>query len=124
MKSPQSEEDIEPTSHLDEESLAKIEGSAPIEELVEDLTQQDVLPSELGTVAAPDDLLSGGLDETGRWDEPIASHGVRADRIPLEDEDNLYVALVTEGVEEADEELRELDEAFEDELEKEEELEG
>jgi|GEM_PF-4600656 len=92
------------------------EGSPDIDELVEDLSQQNVLPSHNG--AALDDeesddnnnTLQGGLDESGRWDEPVGERGHRAARVPLEDEVAYAEKLVTGGLNEADEELRDLDE--------------
>ena len=92
------------------------EGSPDIDELVEDLSQQNVLPSHNGAALDDDESgddhhnIQGGLDETGRWDEPVGERGHRAARAPLEDEVAYAEKLVTGGLNEADEELRDLDE--------------
>lgn len=106
----------------DSEILDNPEGTDSIERIVEDLGQQDVLPIDGGSVDPPSETLNGGLDETGRWDEPIGTSGIRAERVPLEDETSSLVELVDEGLDEADEELRDLDELEEEELEAEDEL--
>lgn len=83
----------------------------PIEELIDDLAQQDYLPSPNDEIEVPPEPVTGGLDETGRWDEPIGERGHRSPIIAPNDEAVDAEKLVYEGVSEADEELRELDES-------------
>src|SRR5882757_7721209 len=86
--------------------------------VIEDLNQQDVLPSNEGDVipdtGEPEDE---ALTQAGSWDNPASDLGHRASKQPLEDEIKATEDLVNMGVDEADEELRELDE---DEIEEEE----
>ena len=98
-------------------------GVDPTEAVVDDLNQQDVLPSSEGGEA----ILDAGEDDdtaltqAGRWDDPASDLGHRASKQPLEDEIKASEDLVNMGVDEADEELRELDELDEEEEEKEDE---
>ena len=46
-----------------------------------------------------------GMEELAKWDEPPGAAGIRIKPIPPEDEDQT-VELVSEGIEEADRELR------------------
>ncbi|TLD72234.1 hypothetical protein FEM03_02435 [Phragmitibacter flavus] len=100
---PKNTPDIDPVS-------ADSTSADPVDEIVEDLTQQDVLPSVSGSLDEPEEPIVGGIDETGRWDEPIGERGHRAHRNPLDDETNYAELLVNDGLDEADEELRDLDE--------------
>src|SRR5687768_1074483 len=52
-----------------------------------------------------DPEVPAGMEELATWDEPPAAAGVRIKPIPPEDE-NQTVDLVSEGIEEADRELR------------------
>jgi hypothetical protein len=115
---PDHSSDLDPVTVSDNEDPNTADS---VEDIVEDLTQQDVLPSVTGSMEEPEDAIAGGIDETGRWDEPIGERGHRAQRHALDDETSYAEKLVSDGLDEADEELRELDE---DEEEKEEEEEN
>lgn len=93
----------------------------PVENVVEDLNQQDVLPSGTGADVIPEmETIVDPESQLSRWDEPMGEPGHRASRAPLEDEVNAVEELVQKGVSEADEELRDLDEEEEMEEENEE----
>jgi hypothetical protein len=86
----------------------------PVESVVEDLSQQDVLPSGNASDVIPDmETIVDPESQSGRWDEPMGEPGHRASRVPLEDEASAAEQLVDKGINEADEELRDLDEAEE-----------
>jgi hypothetical protein len=57
--------------------------------------------------------------QSGPWNEPMGEPGHRASKVPLEDETSAAELLVGKGVNEAEEELRDLDE--EEEMEEEQE---
>lgn len=83
----------------------------PVENVVEDLNQQDVLPSGSGSDVIPEmETIVDPESQVSRWDEPMGEPGHRASRTPLEDEASAAELLVGHGVDEADEELRDLDE--------------
>ena len=85
---------------------------------MEDLSQQDVLPSGSGSdVMAEAEALIDPDSPAGSWDDPMGELGHRANRIPLEDEVNPEEELVDKGANEAEEELHDLDE--EEEMEEE-----
>jgi hypothetical protein len=89
-----------------------------VESVVEDLSQQDVLPSGSGSdVMAEMETLIDPESQAGSWDDPMGELGHRASRVPLEDEVNPVEELVSQGANEAEEELRDLDE--EEEMEEE-----
>jgi hypothetical protein len=82
-----------------------------VDEIVEDLSQQDVLPASAQTESMPSrdgDMVAE--EQAGNWDEPAGGVGHQAPRTPLEDECKASEALVERGVTEAGEELRELEE--------------
>jgi hypothetical protein len=83
--------------------------------VIEDLNQQDVLPPDEGDVI-PDmgEPEESDMPQAGSWDNPAADLGHRASKLPLEDEVKATEGLVNMGVDEADEELRELDEQEEE----------
>lgn len=86
----------------------------PVESVVEDLSQQDVLPSGDASDVIPGMETIVDLEgQSGPWDEPMGEPGHRASRMPLEDEASAAELLVDKGISEADEELRDLDEAEE-----------
>ena len=85
---------------------------AIVEEIVEDLGQQDVLPTGTGSeVMTSNDAEMVAEEQASRWDDPVGGQGHQAGRTPLEDETNPSEVLVQRGVNEAAEELRELDDA-------------
>ena len=81
-----------------------------VEEIVEDLAQQDVLPmnADPENAASPDEEMTAE-EHAGRWDEPVGDQGHQAKRTALEDEAKASEVLVQRGVSEAEEELEELD---------------
>ncbi len=85
-----------------------------VERIVEDLGQQDVLPpgDSPEFIESPDAVMDA-LDHLSRWDEPVGGSGRRAVPVPLENETNTAEALVTRGLDEADEELRDIGEGDE-----------
>jgi hypothetical protein len=82
-----------------------------IERIVDDLSQQDVLPSNEGdaTMSADDELIDAG-EQAGSWNEPAGGVGHQMKRTPLEDETKAAEVLVQRGVNEAADELDELQE--------------
>jgi len=81
-----------------------------VEDIVEDLGQQDVLPAETdGEVMSSRDAELVAEEQTSRWDDPVGGQGHQAGRTPLDDETKAAEVLVQRGVNEAVEELRELD---------------
>ena len=85
---------------------------------MEDLGQQDVLPSGSASDVIPDmETIVDPESQGSHWDEPMGEPGHRASRVPLEDETNPVELLVNQGANEAEEELRDLDE--EEEMEEE-----
>lgn len=92
-----------------------------VDTIVDDLNQQDVLPSDSASEIAAD--LGTLIDPEGqsvRWDEPVGELGHRATRTPLEDETKASEVLVSKGLREAEEELRDIEEEQEEEDEQEE----
>jgi hypothetical protein len=92
----------------------------PVESLVEDLNQQDFMPSGEETILEEYPEVSQNALLMGHsWDEAGVENGDRIARIPMEDEIKCTELLVKGGLDEADEELRELeeDEEIERELE-------
>ena len=88
---------------------------------MDDLSQQDVLPSGSGSDVIPEmETIVDPESQGSRWDEPMGEPGHRASRAPLEDETSAAELLVNQGVNEAEEELRDLDEEEEMEEENEE----
>lgn len=78
--------------------------------LVEDLLQQDVMPVDDGSITPGSaNSLGDTLSQAGRWDDPVGDVGHRAPRQPPEDEVKISEKLVADGINEADEELRELE---------------
>jgi hypothetical protein len=67
---------------------------------------------DLDPLPAPE--VPAGMEEVQQWDEPATESGARAEPI-LPPDDSQTVALVEEGIEEADRELRLEDEARADE---------
>lgn len=51
-----------------------------------------------------------GVNELTAWDEPTEQAGYRVEPIEAEDENEFYAELAEEGVDTAEEELREVDE--------------
>jgi len=95
--------------------------SDEVESMVDDLNQQDVLPADEGiSDLSLNDTVDGELDQAGRWDDPVGDTGTRAKRAPLEDEVKASEVLVDQGLNEAEEDLRDLEE--DEETEDEEEL--
>jgi hypothetical protein len=80
-----------------------------IEEIVEDLGQQDVLPTGAGGGAVIDDELEVVGEQAGRWDEPVGGQPHHAGRKALEDETKSSEILVQRGVTEAADELEEME---------------
>lgn len=81
-----------------------------VDQIVEDLGQQDVLPAGPDTdIMSPHDAEMIAEEQAGRWDEPVGAQGHQAKRMALEDETKSSEMLVQRGVTEAAEELRELD---------------
>lgn len=86
--------------------------SEVVDEIVEDLGQQDVLPASEGTAVMSSDEAVLTADElAGTWGDPVGTNGHQAPRTPLEDEANPAEILVQRGAEEAADELQELDDA-------------
>jgi hypothetical protein len=81
-----------------------------VDKIVEDLSQQDVLPVDGGSPATPDSIEMNAEDGAGRWSEPPGATGHRAARLPLEDETKAAEELVERGSNEAADELQELEE--------------
>lgn len=113
---------------LSDNSVPELRRDGP-DAVVDDLSQQDFLPSAEGTLAPDEDALgtdntetvNGALAQAGQWDDPVADLGHRVNKTPMEDEIKASEELVNRGVEEADEDLRELDELEEEEEEEEDE---
>lgn len=83
----------------------------PVENLVEDLALQDFMPSHEETVLDECPELSQHAILQSRYgDEAGVENGDRIARVPLEDETKPSELLVRDGLNEADEELREMDE--------------
>lgn len=83
-----------------------------VDEIVEDLGQQDVLPTGGGSATMTSEEAVLIADElSGSWNDPIGTSGHQAPRTPLEDEANPSEVLVERGAAEAADELQELDEA-------------
>ena len=87
-----------------------------IENIVEDLSRQDVMPigDEIAEESIDLDPVDAGdpaaFRQAERWDEPVGGEGHRAARVPLEDENKAADVLVHRGVTEAADELSELEE--------------
>ena len=91
-----------------------------MDSIVEDLNQQDVLPSDQEPTLDNDlETILDTESQASNWGEPVGELGHRAVRSPLEDEVKASEVLVSQGLTEADEELRELEEQEELEDEKE-----
>lgn len=91
----------------------------PVESLVEDLSQQDYMPSGGETILEEYPEVSQNALLMGHsWDEAGVENGDRIARVPLEDEIKCTELLVKDGLDEADEELRDLEEE-DDEIERE-----
>lgn len=102
------------TTKKKKSDLAIADPEAPLataDAIIEDLNQQDVLPPDEGDVI-PDmgEPEESDMPQAGSWDNPAADLGHRASKTPLEDEVKATEGLVNMGVDEADVELRELDE--------------
>lgn len=83
-----------------------------VDEIVDDLGQQDVLPSEDGDVIMSEEEASLTADELSvAWGDPVGTVGHQAPRVPLEDEANPSEILVQRGATEAADELQELDDS-------------
>ena|SRR5436190_23440971 len=80
-----------------------------IEEIVEDLEQQDVLPPDSGSDTVMNDDLDVVGEQAGRWDDPVGGQPHHAGRTALEDEINPSEILVQQGVTEAEDELEEME---------------
>lgn len=100
------------SAEADDARLSPDEASTdPVESIIEDLSQQDVMPSgETSSLEGIPDLSKSALLQSQGWDEAGADYGERTPRRPLEDETNISERLVNNGIAEADEELRELEE--------------
>jgi hypothetical protein len=79
-----------------------------IEEIVEDLGQQDVLPPDTGAGAVMNDELEVTGEQAGRWDDPVGGQPHHAARKALEDETKSSEILVQRGVTEAADELEDM----------------
>ncbi|WP_038171053.1 hypothetical protein [Verrucomicrobium sp. BvORR106] len=89
--------------------------SDPVESLVEDLSQQDFMPSGDETILEEyPEVSQNALLMSHSWDEAGVENGDRIARIPLEDEIKCTELLVKDGLDEADEELRDLEEEDEE----------
>ncbi|WP_009963671.1 hypothetical protein [Verrucomicrobium spinosum] len=107
-----------PSSHSSDQTELPLpygdESPDPIERLVEDLAQQDIMPPEEETILEEYPEVSQNALLMGHaWDQAGVENGDRVARIPLEDEVKCSELLVKGGLDEADEELRELEEAEE-----------
>jgi hypothetical protein len=85
-------------------------GPEAIEEIVEDLGQQDVLPPDTGAGTVMNDELEVTGEQAGRWDDPVGGQPHHAGRKALEDETKSSEILVQRGVAEAADELEEMEE--------------
>ncbi len=82
-----------------------------VDTIVDDLTQQDVLPADQASeIAAEVESLIDSESQSSRWDEPVGELGHRASRAPLEDETKASELLVSKGLREAEEDLRDIEE--------------
>lgn len=111
-----------PSSHSSQQAELPLpveeESPDPVERLVEDLAQQDIMPPEEETILEEYPEMSQNALLMGHsWDQAGVENGDRIARIPLEDEVKCSELLVKGGLDEADEELRELEEAEETERE-------
>lgn len=89
--------------------------SDPVESLVEDLSQQDFMPSGDETILEEyPEVSQNALLMSHSWDEAGVENGDRIARIPMEDEIKCTELLVKDGLDEADEELRDLEEEDEE----------
>ena len=92
--------------------------SDEVDAIIDDLNQQNVLPlDEGGSDLDLNDTVDGELDQAGSWDEPVGDTGTRAKRAPLEDEVKASELLVDQGLNEAEEDIRDLEEDEVDESE-------
>ena len=82
-----------------------------IEQIVEDLGQQDVLPPDSGSDAVTTGDLEKVGEQAGRWDDPIGGQPHQAGRTALEDETKSSEILVQRGVSEAADELEEIEDS-------------
>lgn len=82
-----------------------------IDEIVEDLEQQDVLPPDTGSDTVMNDDLELAGEQAGRWDNPVGGQPHQAGRTALEDEINPSEILVQQGVTEAEDELEEMEDS-------------
>ena len=77
----------------------------------QDFSERDALSEDaLGNVPMAPELVSADLKDLTAWDEPVNDTGTRAPQFHLDDETESAEILVEEGLDEADEELREADE--------------
>ena len=82
--------------------------------------QESLNEDSLGNVPLPPEIMSPDLEEITAWDEAATDSGHRITPVTSEDETQAAMTLVEEGMDEADEELRALDEDVEKDLEDEE----
>jgi hypothetical protein len=80
-----------------------------IDQVVEDLAQQDVMPAGAGDDAMPDAEADMGFEQAESWNEAVGGQPHQAKRSKLEDETSASELLVQRGVTEAADELGELD---------------
>ena len=85
--------------------------------IIEDLNKEDILPPEESDVIPDTDVSEEGAtsQKVESWSGIGADLGHRAGKTPLEDEFAATQDMVNAGLEEADDELRELDEEPDDE---------
>lgn len=83
-----------------------------VDEIVEDLTQQDVLPAdEADALMSPEEAELTADELVASWGDPVGTSGHQASRVPLEDEANPAEVLVQRGATEAADEIEEMDES-------------
>lgn len=100
-----------PTHHRAEPPQTEEELPDPVESIVDDLNQQDFMPSDEETILEEfPEVGQNALLMSHSWDEAGVENGDRVARVPLEDETSCSERLVQDGMEEADEELRDLEE--------------
>lgn len=80
-----------------------------VEQVVEDLGQQDVMPEGAADDTMPDAEADMGFEQAGSWNDAVGGQPHQAKRSQMEDEASASEMLVQRGVTEAADELDELE---------------
>lgn len=67
---------------------------------------QTLSEDPLGNLPLPPEIVTPELKELTAWDEAVGEAGHRVEPVPAEDESEFPEVLVEEGLDEADEEMR------------------